>query len=43
MNNVIVRAVFIEELVDLMMLYNDTLIFYGITSEELSEFFEKSI
>lgn len=36
-----VRVAFVEELVDVMMFYNDALICYGITSEELSDAFVK--
>lgn len=36
-----VRAAFVEELVDVMMFYNDALICYGITPEELSDAFIK--
>ncbi len=41
MNDDAVRSAFVEELVDIMMFYNDTLICYGITSDELSEAFVK--
>lgn len=41
MNNAAIRAEFVEELVDVMMFYNDALICYGITSEELSDAFTK--
>lgn len=36
-----VRQAFVEELVDVMMFYNDALICYGITPEELSDTFIK--
>lgn len=36
-----VRAAFVEEMVDVMMFYNDALICYGITTHELSEAFVK--
>lgn len=41
MNDEAVRAAFVEELVDVMMFYNDALICYGITPEELSNAFIK--
>jgi NTP pyrophosphatase (non-canonical NTP hydrolase) len=41
MNDETVRAAFVEELVDMMMFYNDALICYGITPNELSEAFVK--
>lgn len=36
-----VREAFVEELVDVMMFYNDALICYGITPDELSKAFIK--
>lgn len=41
MNDDTVRAAFVEELVDVIMFYNDALICYGITSDELSKAFLK--
>ena len=42
MNDGTVRNAFIEELADVMMFYNDALICYGITPEELSNAFLKN-
>lgn len=41
MNDSAVREAFIEELVDVMMFYNDTLACYEITADELSKAFVK--
>lgn len=41
MSDSAVREAFIEELVDVMMFYNDALACYEVTSEELSEAFIK--
>ncbi len=41
MNDDIIRSAFVEELVDILMFYNDALICYEITPEELSYAFIK--
>ncbi len=41
MNDETVRAAFVEEMVDVMMFYNDALMCFGITPEEFSEAFIK--
>jgi len=41
MNDETVREAFVEELADMLMYYNDALICYGITSEELSNAYMK--
>ena len=36
-NDPVVRAAFLEEMADVLMYYNDTLLRYHVTSEEISE------
>lgn len=41
MNNPQVRDHFVEEMVDVMMYYTDTMLRYGVTAKEISEAFIK--
>lgn len=41
MDDVVVRAAFLEEMADVLMYYNDTLLRFHVTPEEISQAYQK--